>query len=365
MKKLLLISFFVAFINGCASTPTNQKAAPQAPSQYQFSEFKEGEALYKKKKYPLAISKLASFLKKYPKTEVSDNAAFYLAAMHYENGEQKVAVQYWLEIVNSDTASELSDIATLRAAQTLVQIGKTTEALNVVSRFKAQPTTDKATQQQILELSARLKASHGMSFEAAKDFYAASKLVDQQVEKQALINKAGEIIGANLQPEQLEKIVSDPELSLFEPLVRYRLGLIEFERKNWGGARAQFGILVSKFSGTEYARRGQQYVDLIDARETADGNTIGVILPLSGRYSPAGQKALKAIQMAFGIYGKNSTGVKLAVMDSEGNSEVAQKAIERLVTEDHVAAVIGDITSKTAQAVAQRAQELGVLGRPT
>jgi ABC-type branched-subunit amino acid transport system substrate-binding protein len=47
-------------------------------------------------------------------------------------------------------------------------------------------------------------------------------------------------------------------------------------------------------------------------------------------------------------------------MDSEGNPDNARRGVERLVKEDNVIAIIGSLLSKTAPAVAAKANELGV-----
>ena len=65
--------------------------------------------------------------------------------------------------------------------------------------------------------------------------------------------------------------------------------------------------------------------------------------------------------MGVGLFGAaGATPLKLAIIDSEGNPDVARRGVERLVSEDHAIAIIGDLISKTAQAVATKSQELGV-----
>jgi ABC-type branched-subunit amino acid transport system substrate-binding protein len=74
-----------------------------------------------------------------------------------------------------------------------------------------------------------------------------------------------------------------------------------------------------------------------------------------------GYKTLRGIQMGLGIFNKTSSSpLKLAIIDSEGSADIARRGVERLVTEDHVVVIIGDILSRTATAVASKAQEMGV-----
>jgi ABC-type branched-subunit amino acid transport system substrate-binding protein len=102
-------------------------------------------------------------------------------------------------------------------------------------------------------------------------------------------------------------------------------------------------------------------INQIDSRSRVEAKTIGVILPLSGKQAAIGYKALRGIQHGLGIYGnRRGGGFRLAIIDSEGNPDVARHAVERLVQEDNVIALIGGLLSKTASAEALKAQQLGI-----
>jgi ABC-type branched-subunit amino acid transport system substrate-binding protein len=102
---------------------------------------------------------------------------------------------------------------------------------------------------------------------------------------------------------------------------------------------------------------------LQDSRgSNADVNShnVGVVLPLTGKFSSVGQKTLRGIQMGLGLYGDLDTGLTLSVVDSAGNPDTARRGVEELVQKDGVIGIIGSVLSKTAPAVASRANELGV-----
>ncbi|MEZ4870938.1 MAG: penicillin-binding protein activator [Bdellovibrionales bacterium] len=106
--------------------------------------------------------------------------------------------------------------------------------------------------------------------------------------------------------------------------------------------------------------RAQKIVEQIDARRKVSPRTIGVVLPLSGRHSEVAYRTLQGLQLGLGIYGNDRSNFKLAVIDSETNPDQARRATERLVIEDHVIAVVGSLLSRTAVAVASKADELNV-----
>ena len=86
---------------------------------------------------------------------------------------------------------------------------------------------------------------------------------------------------------------------------------------------------------------------------------IGVILPLSGRYRQPGTAVLDGIQLAVDSFAGDFEP-ELVLRDSEGNPETAVAALEQLVTEEQVIAVVGPLASANAVEVAQRAEELRV-----
>jgi ABC-type branched-subunit amino acid transport system substrate-binding protein len=78
---------------------------------------------------------------------------------------------------------------------------------------------------------------------------------------------------------------------------------------------------------------------------------IAVMLPLTGQYAPYGQRSLNGIKLAFGPHAD-----RLVVRDTQGEAAVARAAVDELIADPSIAAVIGPLRSKVAEAVAPRAE---------
>src|SRR5439155_329108 len=139
----------------------------------------------------------------------------------------------------------------------------------------------------------------------------------------------------------------------------YRLALFRLQSKDFDGARSMFGRAAEAGQGTPVQKLAENYLLQLDSRKRIDPYTIGAVLPLSGKHAPVAQKTLKGLQLGLGIYGPERSQFKLAVVDSEGTPEGAKHAVERLVGEDNVIAVVGSLLSRTATAVASKTEELG------
>lgn len=205
------------------------------------------------------------------------------------------------------------------------------------------------------------------SYEAAGDSYnallvAADAKTNPQLAKESETYrlKAAEIIESKLNADQLQKASDDSRLGNLRAGVFFRLGEMSLDNKNQDEARSYFSKAVSVDPTSDYAQRAQDIQSQLEAVRKVEPKTIGVVLPLTGKYSAIAQKTLRGVQMGLGLYNNYPSSFKLAVIDSEGNPDAARRGVERLVKEDNVISVIGSVLSKTAPAVASKTNELGV-----
>jgi ABC-type branched-subunit amino acid transport system substrate-binding protein len=93
-----------------------------------------------------------------------------------------------------------------------------------------------------------------------------------------------------------------------------------------------------------------------------DASKIGVLLPLSGEGKLAGERVRWGIELALEVWRAEQPGLELQldIRDTQGNSEIASRALRSLVTEAHVIAVIGPLFSQVATDLAPLIEALGV-----
>lgn len=160
---------------------------------------------------------------------------------------------------------------------------------------------------------------------------------------------------------QLEELTNDSDFGFLRGHAAYRLAQIYLSQRNNSGAKRSFQKVIQFLPETDLADLSQKKINQIDLVNQVNPSTIGVILPLSGKHASLGQKLLKGLQIGLGLDGEVSgSPIKLAIIDSEGNPDMARKGVEKLVREDSVIAVVGSLLSKTANAVADQAQVLNV-----
>lgn len=178
-------------------------------------------------------------------------------------------------------------------------------------------------------------------------------------EQELYRRRALDVLQTRLDEKTLEAVTSDNIYGFARAHALYELAFRHQEHGNSDQARRYYGEVLKVAPGGELAFQAEQALMQLERYRSVSPQTIGVVLPLTGRNAAIGQKALRGIQLGLRMHDPNSN-FKLAIIDSEGNPDAARRGVERLVTEDNTIAIIGSLLSKTAPAVSAKAAEYGV-----
>ncbi len=157
---------------------------------------------------------------------------------------------------------------------------------------------------------------------------------------------------------QLIRDLLDMEnLIIPEPLLMYWLGVNLMAKGDHQGARTVLEAYTQKFPDHSYSRDARDLIQDINRLEIRK-DTIGCLLPLSGKYGVFGQRALKGIQMAVRDFSKNrGLEVKVIVKDTGSDPEKAAQCVEELDREK-VIGIAGPLLA--VDMAGEKAQELGI-----
>jgi ABC-type branched-subunit amino acid transport system substrate-binding protein len=172
-----------------------------------------------------------------------------------------------------------------------------------------------------------------------------------------LRNKVKSIMDASNTEEELKSIESLYHGAYAGGYAKLKLAQIARRQGNDLVARRYLMELEKEYQGTDYMPIAKELLDAISL-SLKSKYTVGVILPLSGIHSPFGERVLQGIQSA--IKETDYPLISLAIRDSKGNPEEAEKAVEELVNKEKVIAIIGPLLSVDVDLAAQKAQQLKV-----
>ncbi len=307
-----------------------------------------------------AVQRLKNVIAKYPQSDAADDAYMQLARIYFSKNMYEPAYQSYMSLVNSDVLSPNEGEALIGASRSLMKLGRLDEALALNTRALKIPGVSPNTMLEMHKQRYTLLSSLGDRVDSLKSLayiYENDPKPENKANAQA---RASEIVSIGLNEKDLERLVDSGDFGFIRPQAAFRLGLLRLQAKDFDGARNSFARAAELGQGTPLQRQASDYLAQIDSRRRVDPKSIGAVLPLTGKHSAVAQRTLRGLQLGLGIYGSNRSSYRLAVVDSEGSPEGAKRAVERLVSEDSVIAVVGSLLSRTAPAVAAKTEEMGV-----
>ena len=361
--KLTLTKLVIGFcLAGCAVKPAKPEISglKGEPAVSFFIEpetkslFLQAEKDLQNRNYSSALSKFQTVRSRWPRSKAAELSQYRIASLFYTKGEYSKAGLEFESFIKKYPLSNFSFDAHYNLGACQYQLGQHDKSQLTLNRLKKdeirrQGNKRAITFYQLQALNANAQSDDRGAVLAYSNQLA---LISDEVGKSILEEKIEKHLQKISNESQLQDIVANgPEL---------------FSRNR---AAKRLSALTAKDSPNEYeelakVRPTEVSVPPMDLGMGTKGsrNNIGVILPLKGRLAPYGKKALEGILLASKMFQSASgEGFNVFVEDSGSSPAMAQAALETLVQDKNVIAVIGPLNFKEGLAVAEKAQSLGVV----
>ncbi len=350
----LLLLLFVS----CQSIVEKRASIPASQQSRQM--LKQAKINFEKKDFQSALELVDQIIVNDTETDIADNAMLLKADILKKLGKFKQALKTYQDIPNSPYYSDVEGEALISASEIYFEFENHQKALeNIKSAFNT-GELDKSLQKRAQLLRVDIFIFKQNYLEALTALIDLSQLQDKESLRDAYQMRAIDITQSKLNREDLMIVASKSRFQFLRPIALFRLGNTFFEEGDFSRSKEYLRGVVRLDPQSSYAERSKNLIELIDSRSKVKPYTIGVVLPLSGYLKKIGYDTLKGIQLSLGIFDKERSKFRLAVIDSESSPDIAGEAVERLVVEDNAIAIIGSLISKTSTSVAKKAQELGV-----
>ena len=185
-------------------------------------------------------------------------------------------------------------------------------------------------------------------------------ILQQTRQKKSVYRKKAFDIIINMKEKELNRVQDTRYIAPIKDLVFYQMGKILFYKEKFNASYSSFKKFLSYSIDSNLEEKALKYLKAIESRKIINKKHIGAILPLSGPSAKIGKRSLKGLQIGLGFYTNKKSPFQLIVLDSQGQADKAKKAVEKLVTQHHVIAIVGGILSRTATAIAEEAQNFGI-----
>ncbi|MCB0323197.1 MAG: penicillin-binding protein activator [Bdellovibrionales bacterium] len=300
--------------------------------------------------------------------ETLGSAEIAQAEQYLQQGNLEAAVDTYRQALVRSPVPQVRDEALVRLSGTLLKLGRSQEALTEISsslKTKQQAATDADPR---LGLIASYAYIHQKDWDQALAWLSLvyKKTGGQGVYARRALAQAKEL-AERLPPNTFEAFVQRWSVDPFtgrifsaERLRRAQGGLASTTpTPDWfNAAMYRYELppsevpLLSKIEETEVLPASKP------APSANERIVLGVLLPLTGRFAEHAEKVRRGIEFAVAEMGAEAN-LELRVGDTQGEPDVAQQEYQRLVTEG-ATVILGPLLVKTTEAVAQKAQQLGV-----
>ena len=323
-------------------------------------DFSRAEDKFQLKDWGKAYPEFEHFLGTYPESKLADQALFRLGEIRLNEKNYPEALTVFSEFTQRFPLSNLAREALIRQGLCYHQLGREEEMVSLLSELRESGgEKERSTLDLVLAQGYEKMGRFDQALLSLQ-----SVLSQVEGEKAEELRKKGvEIIRSKLSEEELGRVIKDlsPEYFLAEALIE--IAHRKIDHQDWKGAQK---LLSDKLERTPvFNRRGEVESFLANIKDwnVANPNRIGLIVPLSGRYQPFGEQALKGVLLAAGVFGGDSPRgetVQVVIQDAESDPQAATQAVENLVLKDHVLAIVGPLLSPTSEAASRRAEALKI-----
>ena len=305
----------------------------------------------------------------------------------YRAGRSEEAVRLLRGLVVTETAVDRQVAALLTLGRIYHDLGQYREALLYLQRI---PATKRSPQVQLLEGAVRIaQGEAAMAVPLLKGLEGSGLTPgDERLRLQALADGATRLN----QPLQalffLYRALSQPQLTDPGPLLQQGHGLLQrlqeselaeaafmfagsplgedarlqlakgmLARNDPAAARAQLEAVLAggvAFPWREEAR--QLLAGLSGPQAAVAPRSIGVALPLSGRYGPFGEQVRRGMELALELRPLNPP-LQLDIRDTTGDAGTAARLVSALARSPQILALAGPLTGSEAAAAAIQAQK--------
>jgi branched-chain amino acid transport system substrate-binding protein len=338
------------FLGSCIPKPVIRDipATYSLPSEL----LEKGDQQFKAKKYDEAIRIYNELIFKFPDTPEAAMAMMKNGLIHKETKKFSDARRFFEGLVAKYPRSRLANEARIEILNTYLLEKNYQQTIKQAAELFERPY-QKTYPMRVYLIVGDAYLKSGKPEHAVKLYVAALKIAPES-DKDPILEKIKSGIG-QIPSETLESLLEKMDDTSLKGYIIYLLGMSQLEAGNHAQALSTFTDFINKFPTHKEAPQAKNWIDTIQQQTDKGHYTIGVLLPLSGKYGELGQKAWTGIEFAIAQFGSiyKTPGISAVIRDSGSDREQTARATAELASEQ-VAAIIGPMIN--AEVAAEEAQ---------
>ncbi|HEY1908498.1 MAG TPA: penicillin-binding protein activator, partial [Myxococcaceae bacterium] len=295
-----------------------------------------------------------NFRKAYPATTAGEDALYRAGVLSFELGDYVNARKQFNELLFENPLFPQAQDARLKLGLSALELKSYRDAYQTLL-----PLRERVPPEQRAQVEDALRRAA----EGARLYDQAMKMALQKAEqattpddRNAALAHVGELVDAQVGSEEVARVQADlsPSHPAW-PLLTFKLARVYQHTRDIPKLKSTLQSLLSNAPGSPYTAEAQEMLARADRVGQVRGRTLGVLLPLTGKYKAFGEAVMRGIRL-----GLKGSDVELVVKDTQGDGTRAATAVEELVFNDGAVAAIGPLFIEDSKRAALVAQDLGL-----
>ncbi len=311
------------------------------------SALRQGIELYQTGQTQAALDRLRSFVVRNSESPLLPQAYLGLARIFIDKGQPEEALLYLNKIAEKELRPEMR----LLKGVAQVQAGRAEQGLPLLQGVETEKLAAADRQLHLLYL-AQGHTAKGLYLPALAFLHTALNLPAAPTEE--LLRQAHPLLRERLNDAELDEAISlygNSAIGADARLQRAERALASGDSTN---ARLLAAEVVRSGVTFPYREEAQQLLDRLLGEKEVE-RSLGIILPLSGRYASFGAQVRRGMELARQVHGDSA--VRFLFVDADGEAEKSAQAVSELAMGERVMAIAGPLTGAAALAAANRAEQ--------
>ncbi|HEY8211262.1 MAG TPA: penicillin-binding protein activator [Myxococcaceae bacterium] len=292
--------------------------------------------------------------KAYPETTASQEALYRAGVLSFDSGDFVNARKSFNELLFENPLFDKAADAKKMLGLSALEVGAYRDAYHTLSSLSEHAEGEE--RRKLLEAAERAAEGALLFGDALRIAILFANEARTQDEQQRALQRVSDLVEGKVAFVDVARF--SQEMSADNPvwpILTFKLARIYFHLRDWNRLNDTLERFLARAPEHPFAPEARALQERMQRGRDANARRVGVILPLTGRFQQVGAVVKAMVDMAF-----EGSSVELIYKDTQGDVNLAGKAVEDLVFDERVIAIIGPMLGDDAKRAALVAEELQV-----
>ncbi|MBZ4395777.1 MULTISPECIES: penicillin-binding protein activator [unclassified Myxococcus] len=295
-----------------------------------------------------------SVRKAYPATTAGQDALYQAGVLFFESKDYVNARKSFNELLFENPLYTQAEDAKRKLALSAMEVGAYRDAYQTLSSLAER--AEGAEKEQLLRDAARAAEGAGLYGQSLTMAVEEAGQAKTQAERDAAVARVEALVEGRADFVDIARVADglSPSNPAW-PVLTFKLARVYYHLREWNRLEETLNRFLAEAPGSPFAPQARELLARATRRVEAKPRTVGVLLPMTGRYQPIGEAVLRGIQL-----GLEGSDIELVVKDTQGDVNKTGQAMEQLAFDDGAIAVLGPVLAEDSKRAALVAEELQV-----